>query len=177
VAGRTEQFLKSLAPFSRVALDTSACIYYLQSESRRFALVRSVLDRAASGDLQIEIPGIVRLELLVRPYTTGDHSELGAIRRFVERIPGIVSPAIGHDVIDACAAVRAKTALKVPDALVAASAAIGRCQALIGNDLRYRRLNEVMSIRIMSRGATVNLPHYVHLDDFAEPAEKATGQR
>jgi len=132
--------VKALGASRRVAIDTSACLFYLQRASHRFGLMYEVMRRAVSGGLLVEVPGIVRLELLVMPYQTGDLALMRTVRRLTEELPGVSTSDISTEVLFASAAIRAHTRLKLPDAMVVGAAAVGGCDAVIGNDAAFRRV-------------------------------------
>jgi predicted nucleic acid-binding protein len=161
----------ALAGCRRVTLDTAGCIYLLQRSSRRFELVRMLVERAARGDLTIELPGIVYLELLVRPYRSGDMTEMATIRGLTHEQPGVETVAISEHVLLASASLRALTGLKTPDALVAGSATAGESQAIIGNDRRFDVLNTLDGVELLTAGRRqLPVPKYIHLDDYVEVA-------
>jgi predicted nucleic acid-binding protein len=160
-----------MARLRRVTLDTAGCIYLLQRGSRRFALVRKLVEMAAAGRLVIELPGIVYLELLVRPYKTGDMTEMATIRGLTHEQPGVETVPISEQVILASASVRAIAGLKTPDALVAGSATAGGSDAIVGNDRRFEVLNSLEGVQLLTAGRRrLPVPRYVHLDDFVEGA-------
>jgi len=140
-------------------------VYYLRSESRRGPLVWELLERAFGGSVRIHVPGIVQLELLVGPYRSGSREDLADVIALTEERPGVRTAPISKNVLIGAARVRAMTNLKIPDALVVASASAGRCEGIVGNDSRFAVLNELRTLKF---GADeFQLPRYVHLDDYA----------
>jgi hypothetical protein len=153
----------------RATVDTAGCIYLLQRGSRRFPHMRHVLELAAKGELKVELPGVVHLELLVRPYRSGDMTEMATIRGLTHEQPGIETKDISEQVLIVSASIRALTGLQTPDALVAGSATVHRSDALIGNDRRFDVLNEFADVELLSAArATLPLPRYIHIDDYVE---------
>ncbi len=64
------------------------------------------------------------------------------------------------------------TSLKLPDALVVASCAVGRCDAIIGNDTNFRAVNALGEVELVpGPGQRFRIPRYLHLDDYAGQAE------
>jgi predicted nucleic acid-binding protein len=144
----------------RVMLDTNACVYWIRNLAPWSSALRSVFARAEQGRLRADIPGIVRLELLVRPFKTGNLRELRSVVTLTTRVQGVHMAPVDVRALDLAARIRAATSLRSPDALVIASAIARRCDAVIGNDRRFRvldRLSGVLSDR---------LPRYIHLDDY-----------
>lgn len=167
VAPTNREFLKRTAALRHIALDSSSCIYYLRGVEPRRSLVRQLLDRARSGSLQIDLPGVVEMELLVRPYATRNPRDLMDVERLTVDAPGVTTIPISRDVMLSSAQTRAITGLKLPDALVVGSAIARCCDALIGNDIRFRILNELPPSRWFSSPSPGRpSPTYLHLDDY-----------
>ena len=154
----------------RVALDTNSCIYFLQREPTRFAPVSEIVSKAVSGPVQIELSGIVLMELLIHPYKSGDLHELSRVRQFTERQRGITTVEVSRSVAFASAAIRAMTGLKLPDAIVAGSAALSGCDVILGNDRKFQKLRGHQSLTVLSLGAKLRMPRYIHIDDYLEAA-------
>jgi predicted nucleic acid-binding protein len=153
----------------RVTLDTAGCIYLFQRNSRRFEHMRALIEMAAGGELTVELPGIVYLELLVRPYRSGDMTEMALVRGLTHEQPGVQTVSITEQVLLAAASIRAMTGLKTPDALVAGSATNGRSEAIIGNDRRFDVLNELDGVELLTAGRKrLPVPAYIHIDDFVD---------
>lgn len=96
---------------------------------------------------------VTEAELLVRPHRKGDTEA-------VERIAGILSEegihvvALGRPVARSAAELRARHGLALSDAIIVATALSAGCDAIVGNDGRWRRIREVP---------------YLHLDDLVSP--------
>jgi hypothetical protein len=102
---------------------------------------------------------------------SGDRVQMLRVRRLSEGQRGVGLEAMSVEVIRLSAEVRAATGLKAPDALVAGSAITGGCEAIIGNDAKFRRLNTAGELppTLLPRAA-VSLLRYIHIDDFLEEA-------
>ncbi len=153
----------------RVALDTSACIYFLGNRRPWVRMMRSVIALAQDRKCDLELSSIVQLELLVRPIRERSEAEIERVMTFTERGPNVRLSPIDRETVMLGARVRASTGLSVPDALVVAAASVSRCDLMIGNDRRFKRIEEISAGRDMF-GTTVNLPQYIHLDDYIDAA-------
>jgi predicted nucleic acid-binding protein len=86
-----------------------------------------------------------------------------------EATRGVHVTAVSRAVLLAAADVRAKTNLKTPDAVVAGSAIVAGCGAIVGNDKSFERLARVDKDAWVMFDSRVNpVPAYVHLDDFVD---------
>lgn len=156
--------LEDLRPHGRVALDTNACVYYLGSAPKWATVVNDVMTLPVRRS-ELCIPDIVRLELLVKPYRMDDPEETTRVRQFLAERSRI---AIDEAVIDAAAQLRSITRLRTPDALIAACAAVGRCNAIVGNDSVFKDLNAMKGMTLFAAGQAARIPQYIHLDDYVE---------
>ena len=155
---------EALRPYGRIALDTNICVYFLQQEPTRFALV-SELMMLFGQRVELCLPDIVRLELLIHPYRTGDFDEMASVRGLLER----GSPVeMNDDVVEVAAQLRAMTRLRTPDALVAACAAVDGCGAIVGNDAAFKDLQAMEGMTLFAAAKSATIPQYIHLDDYVD---------
>jgi predicted nucleic acid-binding protein len=114
----------------------------------------------------VALSSIVRLELLVQPLKTKDVLEMRRVIALTRRTQGVAVFGMTDDMVAVGAEVRARTGMKLPDALVAASAALTNCDALVGNDTQFKRL-EILgdSFRSELTGLLVRVPTYIHIDE------------
>lgn len=141
----------------RILIDTAPLIYLLAADEPRGGYVRSVLEDAMRGRFNLWLSQITVAELLVRPLREGDEGAARAARSLVDDAARFSTVDVDRRVAEEAAGLRAATRLGLPDALVAASAVVAGCTALLGNDAGFHRLGERVA--------------YLHLDDLAgEPA-------
>ena len=156
-------------PLAHVAFDTQSCIYQLNDDPLRSDAVVALMVRAAAGTLRIHLPGIVEMELFVRPYRSYDLEELKRVRELVFEKPGLQRAPISEQMLLVSAELRAMTDLRVPDALMVGSALVAGCEAIVGNDKNFRRLEGFGNVSLLSmRGRNARFPRYIHLDDYID---------
>ena len=125
--------------------------------------------RARRGSLRIELSAVVQLELLVGPLAQSNVDEQQDVLDLTERTVGVATIPIDRDSIFVAAEVRAMTGLKVPDALVVASAALSLSDAIIGNDKAFEVVNDLASVQLIGAGTrSMVMPRYIHLDDYID---------
>ncbi|HWB72047.1 MAG TPA: PIN domain-containing protein [Egibacteraceae bacterium] len=139
-----------LADLGRVVLDTSVCIYYLDrpADDPRRRVVEPVVSAAEAGTVELVISPVTVTELLVGPLRERNRAAEAAVRLFVTTLCRL-APA-GLAVAGVAARLRAAFGLATPDALICATGVVEEADAVVGNDARWKRLDEVP---------------YVHLDD------------
>lgn len=160
------RFLDETALCRTIALDTSACIYYLDEQMPFVELVDPLIRRASSGSLRIVLSAIVQLELLVRPYRIGDKRLLRQALQFTEEHPGITTMNVSRDVVFRSAQVRAKWGLKLPDATIVGSAVAAGAHAIVGNDAGFSRLKTAPAPDALT-ASLPPLPPFLKLDEYA----------
>jgi len=94
------------------------------------------------GDTSLIVSVITEAELLVKPEKDGNNDA-------IERISDLLSED-GFYVIDVnrriarkAASLRAQSGLKLPDAIIVATAIQTACDAVVGNDGAWRKLTEI----------------------------------
>lgn len=128
----------AIEPGALLMLDTSVVLSYLAGGERTSALATDLLDGFVStGRNHAVMSAITVGEILVRPNRAGASAVAtveGFLRFFAEiRIVG-VDAVIARD----AARVRAATGLRMPDAVVIASALASQADVLITNDRSWR---------------------------------------
>lgn len=123
---------------------------------------------AAAGRLELVLPGIALLELLVGPLRRGRPDLVETVMDMAEEFPNVRVSDVSKRVLVAAAAIRAASGLKVPDALVLATAAVERCDATLGNDGDCSRAALALSQVVLPGGAgPLAVPPYLRLSEYA----------
>lgn len=142
-----------LTALGRILLDTSVCISYLDrpADDARRRLLAPAVRAAEAAELELVISAVTLTELLVAPLRRRDLRSEAAVRLFTGELCRVVpvAPAIAEQ----AARLRADHNLGTPDALVYATGLIEGVDAILGNDVRWKRVD---------RGG------YLHLDDLVE---------
>lgn len=174
----SEAFEERIGGLRHISLDTCACIYLLTQTEPLAAPVRRLFERADAGDLAISLSRLVQMELLVHPLRHRDLRERELIIDLTERARGVEPTDLTRTVLFLAAEIRAHTRLKTPDAIVVASAAASGCEAIVGNDKRFRDVEALHGTRFLSAGSRpVAMPQYVHLEDFVDAKPQAARAR
>ena len=145
---------KALRANERLALDTAPFIYYLGDDSRRAPVLVEVIRRVRDRRLSAMTSVITEAELLVIPMRSRDRARVVQVS---ELLSGIPVREMGRATAYLAAEIRAEHRLRLPDAIVAASAIEAGCTALLGNDAAFRRIEDRIT--------------YLHLDDLIDDDE------
>ena len=158
-----DRFVRDLESFDAFSLDTNACLYFLNGEERLAALVRAVLDRGEHG-ARINIPGIVYMEMQVRPRKLANAKALHHVREFITKTTGAPLPHVSVEELEVAALIRGVTDIHTPDALVIAGAVHAKCDVVVGNDRMFERLNERAPDLLRLSG--VRMPRFIRLQEY-----------
>lgn len=128
-----------------VYLDSSAIIYSVERNDPYFTLLAPVWQQAEAGRFDVVCSEVALAETLVRPIREGNNDLESAFRSVfaaseVQLVP--VSRSLWED----AARLRARTGLKLPDALHAATALRANCALFITNDTDFRRVGELPTV-------------------------------
>ena len=134
-----------------VVVDTSTCIYYLDGAEgdRRRLLATRVFEHVDYGTLTVLLSPVTVTELLVRPIRLGDVRTEAFVRLFVARqctVADASAITASH-----AAEIRTRHNLRTADAFILAIAREHAVDAVIGNDVAWKRASGV---------------RYLHIDDF-----------
>jgi predicted nucleic acid-binding protein len=132
-----ERFRNDLAEISSVALDSNVLIYHLEGLSPYVELTTVLIAQMAAGQLQAVISTVSVVELLVGPHREGSKRKVKAAREFVEALPQGAISSIDLVVAAAAAPLRAR-GVRMPDALILATAVVAEADAVITNDRRLK---------------------------------------
>ena len=162
-----EAFEERVGGLRHISLDSCACIYLLTRTEPFTAPIRGLFERADARQLTISLSRLVQMELLVHPMRSRDLREREVVVDLTERARGIETTDLTRSVLFLAAEIRAHTRLKTPDAIVVASAAVDGCEAIVGNDKRFRDMDGLRGTRLMAMGSrAMPLPQYIHLGDY-----------
>lgn len=136
-------WLARVAGLRRIAFDTNALIYLFEEREPHSDLVATALERVEQGHALGVVSTIVEMELLVRPLRQRDDAFVVRLDLFLRNERNLVLRNVDRAVARSAAAIRAYTGMNAPDALIAATAALEGCDAIIGNDRDFARRSEV----------------------------------
>ena len=151
MALKIARFLTELRNFGRVVLDTSVLIYHLNDTEPYSELTEAAFGAIAGGSPTAVLSTISITEVLVKPYADRRDDQIEAVDRFVQSLPNTRLVPPGYDIAREAARLRAGYGLRVPDALLLATALQEDAQAFLTNDTRLRRLKaEGLTVMVLA---------------------------
>jgi len=123
-----------------IYLDSSSFIYSVEKVEPFSSLLDPLWLTARSGDLQIQSSELALLEVLVKPRRDKDTMLESSFRSLLLSSREVHLVPITKVVLDLAVDLRATTNIRIPDAIHAATALIGKCALLVTNDVVFRRV-------------------------------------
>lgn len=124
----------AIPPGKRILIDTSVALAYLTgTEAVRPAATRLFDAFLATGRDVGAISTITVAEILVRPFRAGS-SAVATAEGFLRHFADLDLIEVDYAIAREAARIRASTGLRMPDALVLASASVAICDLLCTND-------------------------------------------
>jgi predicted nucleic acid-binding protein len=123
-------------------LDAGVLIGYLDKNDGHHRAAYGALGEALARNDEVALPASAYAEALVGPSRSGS-AALTAVRRLIERLP-IVIAALDEEIAAAAADIRARhRSLKLPDALVIATAIVLDADLLVTTDRKWPSRNDL----------------------------------
>lgn len=121
-----------------VVVDTAPFIYILEDHPQFAPLFQGLFEASDRGELQIALSTITVAELLVGPLKAGRDA---LAKRYEKALGNFEMVAVSTEIAVTAARLRASTGLRLPDALLAATALEIGAVALVTHDRDFTRLN------------------------------------
>ena len=106
------------------------------------------------AELTLLVSVITEAELLVRPERNGDQEAIERVGDLLSE-DGIYVAAMDRRIGRRAASLRATRGLGLADAIIVATAIETRCEAIVGNDYKWRGLTEIPFVCLADIAAAV----------------------
>ena len=134
------RFATELRKIDKVGLDTSILIYHLEYIEPYSDLTEIAFSAIAEGLPRAVLSMIYVTELLVQPFARGEENRTAIFEQFILSLPNADLIAPTYTIAKEAARLRAKYAIRTPDALLISTALNEKAQAFLTNDSRLRSL-------------------------------------
>ena len=129
-----------MTAFSRVYLDTTPIVYYLNMHDRYFSCVEKFFSH---GQARFYSSTLAEMECLVIPYRNRDREQINEFKMFVASMPLNIQ-LVTREISDKAAQIRAEYPhFKAIDAVHLATACICDCELFFTNDKQLRQFAEI----------------------------------
>ena len=131
----------------RAGVDTSILIYHLQELPRFGPLASTVLGWLAEED-GFFLSTLSLAELLVKPLQSGTKKEVEELEKALLDFPGLTWVAPDYAIARESARLRAAHGLRLPDAIILATAIASGAKVFVTNDHGFRKIRSKEKIEI-----------------------------
>lgn len=126
-----------------VCFDTNALIYLQNAVEPYFPFMDAFFVSIKAGERRGVVSVVTETELLVGPIRAGDPISLNKVSTTLSH-RNVRIVVVDREVAREAARIRAAHDLKLPDAIIVATAVVSGCDALVGNDRTCaRRVTEI----------------------------------
>ena len=129
-----DRFINEISAGKNIMLDTNAVIYYLDGTLPFMGLMSALFPLVEEGRLSLNISVITEAELLVKPYREKRKTAIEAINFFLDEFPNLKIVPVTREISRQAAKIRAETDMRLPDAIILATAIDSQCDLMVGND-------------------------------------------
>lgn len=137
---------EALERVDRLCIDSAPVIYFIEQHPRYIELLDIVFQRIAAGAM-IGVSSVITVtEVLTLPMKKGDARLQNGYIDLLLHAAGFMTVPIGSGVAIRAAALRARHAIRTPDALQLACAIEHGCHAFLTNDRGLRIVSEIRVI-------------------------------
>ena len=133
----------ALMGVTRLGLDTSPIIYFVEANPQYDALVMEIFQRVSNGAPLGATSVITLSEVLVQPIIRQQMLLQREYRDLLLRSRNFSTLAVSATIAELGAELRAQYRLRTPDALQIATALEAGCEAFLTNDAGLRRVTEL----------------------------------
>ena len=141
--GKAVKFRRSIEKHEVVGLDTAPLIYFIEDVTPYADLLNPVFDRWESHALGAVTSTITLAEILTKPLVDKNFTLVDEIKFTIRAFSTLSMVAIDEKLAEAAALIRARYAIRLPDALQIAAAIQGEATLFITNDRRLKKVDGV----------------------------------
>jgi predicted nucleic acid-binding protein len=128
---------------SRICIDTAPFIYFIEKDPKYLNIIRPLFAEIDAGRIDVVTSTITLLEVLVLPFKTGNESLAGEYREILLNAEGLTTYEIVHEVSELSSKLRAKYAIRTPDAIQIAVGIIYGADAFLTNDSKLKKVTDI----------------------------------
>ena len=125
-----------------VYIDTAILIYTVEQVQGYFEVLKPLWSASREGTITVASSELVVTESLTGPLRDGNQALIAAYEEVLNGTEVQLIP-VSRDILREAAGVRARSSLRTPDAIHAATALRADCVAFITNDLSFRSIKSL----------------------------------
>ena len=131
---------------SWVCIDTAPIIYFVEKHEKYLNVVKPVFAEVEAGDIEAITSTITLLEVLVQPLRTNNAAPAEKYREILLYSGHLTTVEIFHEISENAAKLRAKYAIRTPDALQIAAGLFYGAEKFLTNDAGLKKVQELQVV-------------------------------
>ena len=133
----------ALSNVTKLGIDTSIFIYFVETHPRYDAMVTEVFQRI-TDNVFIGVTSVITLiEVLIHPFRQGNVRLQQEYRDLILHSANFKMVSVDATIAERAAEIRVRYNLRIPDALQIAAAISENCEAFLTNDSALQRVREL----------------------------------
>ena len=128
---------------SRICIDSAPFIYFIEKDPKYLNTIKPLFAEIDAGNIDAVTSTITLLEVLVIPFKTGNASLAKKYREILLHAEGFTTYEISHEVSELSSKLRAKWAIRTPDAIQMAVGILYGADTFLTNDSDLKKVTEI----------------------------------
>jgi predicted nucleic acid-binding protein len=141
--GNTLKFRRAIEKHGVVGLDTAPFIYFIEDVAPYADLIEPAFNLLENHRLHAVTSTVTLAEILTKPLAEKKYSLIDEIKFTLKTFATLSMVAIDERLAEAAALIRARYAIRLPDALQIAAAIQGEATLFMTNDKRIKRVDAI----------------------------------
>ena len=141
--GNVLKFRRSVDKHRVVGLDTAPLIYLIEDVAPYADLLHPLFEQLESHALRAVTSTITLAEILTKPLVDKNFSLVDEIKFTIKTFSALSMVAIDEKLVEAAAMIRARHAIRLPDAMQIAAAIQGEATLFLTNDKRLKKVDGI----------------------------------
>jgi predicted nucleic acid-binding protein len=126
-----------------ISLDTAPLIYFIEDVAPYADLVEPVFGLLENHSLRAVTSAVTIAEILTKPFADKNFALADEIKFALKSFSALTVASVDEKLAEAAALVRARYAIRLPDAVQVAAAIQGEATLFLTNDKRAKKVDEV----------------------------------
>jgi predicted nucleic acid-binding protein len=144
--GNALKLRRAIEKHKTIGLDTAPFVYYIEDIAPYADLLDPVFSLLEKHDLRAVTSTVTFAEILTKPFADKNFSLADEIKFTLKSFSSLSVASIDEKLAEAAALIRARHAIRLPDALQIAAAIQGEATLFITNDKRLKKVHGVEAL-------------------------------
>jgi predicted nucleic acid-binding protein len=133
----------ALEEVRKLGIDSAPLIYFVERHAEFSPVVRTAIERAEAGELELVTSTVTLTEVLTLPFQQQADAIAETYRAILLGSPYTRIFSVDPEIAELAARLRANYRIKTPDAIQLAVSIQAGCEAFLTNDRNLRRVQEL----------------------------------